>query len=369
MIKVLHTESSEGWGGQEIRSLVEVEHLCGHPDFCASLVVSKNGQHKVRGVGYKLNVMEADIGGKSLKGLISMYRTIRDAKPHLVVCHSSTDAWLATIAVKLIPQNIKLVRFRHVRATVNDGIATRWLYSQADAIVTTSADIRAHLLSVLRLGSDRVQSLPTGVDTNVYKRGSKSDSRTKRVCDRQQYVQGDPKATLVLMVSTLRSWKGHRYVIEALQQLHSVRLLIVGDGPQADALQRLVLDLGLVERVFFLGFQASVRKFLDIADIFVQPSYANEGVSQSLLQACAMELPLVVSDIGGLNEVIAHEVNGLLVPPQDVGALVTSISRLITESELALRLGKKARETAIESHSLDVMFSRTLDLYRELLKK
>src|SRR5207237_1511243 len=134
------------------------------------------------------------------------------------------------------------------------------------------------------------------------------------------------------------------YLIEAVAQLpESVGLVIVGDGPMRDVLQADVERHAMRKRVWFAGDQRDVVPWLRAFDVFALPSYANEGVPQALVQAMLVGLPCVTTHVGSIAEVAIDGKTALIVPPQDVNALRTSINKLIMESELRSRLGTAAR--------------------------
>lgn len=365
MIKVLHTESSEGWGGQELRSAQEVRLLSERDDFEVQLFVSKNSQYEDRAKVIRPFLITGPIGKKSVRAILAMRKRIRIFRPDIVSCHSSIDSWLVAIAQVMVRHRFKIVRFRHVRAAVKSSLPTRWLYSQASLVITTSEDIKKHIQESLPLKIP-VISIPTGVDLHYFNL-SEDPVFEKNLLKNQNSI---PKNSFViLMVSTLRSWKGHSYVIDALDRLPECFLIVVGDGPQENNLKYQVAARGLTDRVFFAGYKEDVVDFYKMADLFLQPSYANEGVSQSLYQACAMEMCVIASDIGGLNEVILHGVNGLLVEPKSSKSIIEAVLEVMSSGpERRKRLGTQARATVVANGSIDQMVTKTESCYQNLLK-
>ena len=169
------------------------------------------------------------------------------------------------------------------------------------------------------------------------------------------------------IVATLRSWKGHRYLVEAFAGLarKDARLLMVGDGPGRDKLREQVARLGLGERVLMPGNQAEVTPWLQALDVFALPSYANEGVPQALMQAMAVGVPVISTPVGSIDELVRHEETGLLVPPQDVDALRAAIERLLAEPELAQRLAREARARVLSRCSRERMLDSMEAVFRE----
>ena len=167
-------------------------------------------------------------------------------------------------------------------------------------------------------------------------------------------------ARVVGIIATLRSWKGHQYLLDAFAQLsdQNTRLAIVGDGPQREALQARIAELNLGDRVIMPGNQRDVLPWLQALDIFVLPSYANEGVPQAILQAMLCGLPIISTPIGSILEAIQHEQTGLIVEPRNAQQLHGAISRLLHDPELRHQLGVAARTRAQEKFGLDTMLDR-----------
>jgi glycosyltransferase involved in cell wall biosynthesis len=165
---------------------------------------------------------------------------------------------------------------------------------------------------------------------------------------------------LIGIVATLRSWKGHRYLIDAFAQLQraDTHLVIVGDGPQRAALEELIVKEKLAGRVTLAGNQNDVVPWLQAMDIFALPSYANEGVPQAILQAFACGLPVVTTAAGAIPEVARDGDTALSVAMQDAPALAAALARLLDDEPLRARLGAAALKQAHEHHSIGAMLDR-----------
>lgn len=352
MLSVLHTESSLGWGGQEIRILTESNWFNLNSSGIRCSILSADGsQFLTRAITNSVEIDSGPIGRKSFKGLWFTFNYLTSQKPDVIVTHSSTDSWLVTLAVCAMFKKPTIIRMRHVSAPISGGLLTKWMYRKAKFVVTTSEAIKMHVQEALQISENRVFNIPTGVDvtSKFFPVGSNA-----KVEARAQLGVSLNAPTLG-MLSTLRSWKGHEYVLDALESFPSATLIIGGDGPQEENLKRIVLEKKLGDRVFFLGYMENPLPLLKASDIFLQPSYANEGLSQSLMQAMAMGLAVIASDIGGLNEMVVSGKNGILVPPKDSAALVAVLNGLIEDAELRDSLGLAARSWAARSCSIDNM--------------
>jgi glycosyltransferase involved in cell wall biosynthesis len=168
---------------------------------------------------------------------------------------------------------------------------------------------------------------------------------------------------VVGIVATLRSWKGHRFLIEALPA--GAHLVIVGDGPMRGVLEDLVQTRQLNSRVVFAGNQSDVVPWLQSFDVFALPSYANEGVPQALVQAMLAGLPCVTTGIGGIPEVAMHEKTALVVPAEDAAALGAALQRLLADQTLSRSLGEAARAHCASGFSRERMLERMEEIYRQ----
>jgi glycosyltransferase involved in cell wall biosynthesis len=143
-----------------------------------------------------------------------------------------------------------------------------------------------------------------------------------------------------------------------LLDLPQAHLLIVGDGPQREALQGLVTGLRLEGRVTFAGNQTDVVPWLQAIDVFALPSYANEGVPQAILQAFACALPVVTTAAGAIGEVAHDGDTALVVRMEDAPDLARALERLLADPALGAAMGARALALVRQRHGLDTMLDR-----------
>jgi glycosyltransferase involved in cell wall biosynthesis len=351
-MNIVHTESSLGWGGQELRILSEAQGLArrGHE---LTLLCPLEARIYAEAPAWGLRTVALPIATKRLDGLFALRGWLRGNRCDVLSTHSSTDSWLSALATVGI--RLPIVRTRHISAPVPRNMLTRWLYGRATRIVTTGEALKHDLIERTGVPAARIDSVPTGADPRVYQPGDKHAARIR--------LGLPPDAMLIGIVATLRSWKGHRYLLEALP--HGATLVIVGDGPQREALEAQVRSAGLQSRVRFAGNQRDVVPWLQALDMFALPSYANEGVPQALLQAMLVGLPCVTTDVGGIGELAVDGTTALVVPPENVPALRGALQRLIAGPELRNALGDAARRHCAERMSLERMLDRMEAIYRE----
>jgi len=278
-----------------------------------------------------------------------------------VVCtHSSTDAWLVAFALLALGRPVPMVRTRHISAPVATNAPTRWLYTRATArIVTTGEALKKELVERNGFPASRIDSIPTGVDASRFCPGDRAAARAA--------LKLPQDLTIVGIVATLRDWKGHEYLIEALAGLPgNVLLVIVGDGPRRELLEKYVDSLKVRARTIFAGDQADVVPWLQAFDAFSLPSFANEGVPQALIQAMLAGLPCVTTHAGSMAELARDGDTALVVPPKDSAALRAALERLLADESLRKRLGDSARRHCAANFSYERMLDRMEAIYAQV---
>jgi len=358
-LRILHTESSLGWGGQEIRVLTEAAGVArrGHQ---VLLAAPREARIYTEAARFGVEALALPIARKNLRGVLAMRRVLASRAIDVVNTHSSTDSWLTALAARMVERPPAIVRTRHISAPVPRNRATRWLYGSAtDHIVTTGERLRAQVVDESGVAATRVVSIPTGIDLERFRPGDRAQARRE--------LGLAPDAMLIGIVATLRSWKGHRYLLDAFAALRrpGVRLVIVGDGPQREALGAQVDRLGIGERVLFAGNRDDVAPWMRAFDIFCLPSYANEGVPQSLMQAMACALPVVTTAVGSIPEIVTDGINGIIVPTQDARALQLVLESLLEEAPRRAALGSRALADARERFGAQRMVERMIGVFRD----
>ena len=142
-------------------------------------------------------------------------------------------------------------------------------------------------------------------------------------------------------------------------------LLIAGDGPLRNSLENLVKKENIHPHVCFLGFVQDIGSLLGLIHVFVLPSWT-EGFPITILEALLAEKAVVATKVGGIPEIIQHEVNGLLIEPRNPDALASSILNLLKNSKLRKRLGTTGKHIVKDRFSLEQMIAKYLAVYNEI---
>ncbi|EMF0768062.1 glycosyltransferase family 4 protein [Proteus mirabilis] len=355
VLSILHTESSCGWGGQEIRILTESQGMMqrGHH---VTLVCCPNSKIAKAAPDYGIEVVTLPIEKKRRSALMALRNWLKVHRQQFDVIntHSSTDAWLVALSCASLRHSPAVVRTRHVSTDVSRSLPTRWLYLSSSAhIVTTGEKLRQTLHQYNRFPLSQMTSVPTGIDLEKFSPQNKQQAREKI---------GVPNKPTLGIVATMRVWKGHKYLIEAWKTLHlqfpNWQLLLVGDGPQRKNLQPMVKLAGLEESVFFLGNRNDVPDCLNAMDLFALPSFGNEGVPQGIMQAMACGLPVVSTTVGAISEAVIDGKTGFTLAPQVQETLINYLAKLMASDELRQQMGQASLAHAKAQFGLDNMLDK-----------
>lgn len=334
---ILHTEASNGWGGQEIRILREALGMTAkghHVVICAQKGAKLIARAKAAGVPTEEVVFTWK---NSLATIWQLIKIIRKYHIDRVNTHSSLDAWMGGVAARLTRK--KVIRTRHLSTPVRPGLNSYFLYNVlADSVITTCEDCAVTLRRQASLSSERCRSIPTGINPSEI-HVNLTDAKKLR----QRYGIGADDV-VVGTLCVLRSWKGIDAFLEAAARLRhhrTLKWLVVGDGPcfsrYVEKAKSLAVD------VIFTGHLENPLPALAAMDVFVLLSTANEGVSQSSLQAAYLQKPLITTDIGGLKEVSVPGETGFLVPCNSPDAVANAVTAFLENPALRKTYGRQAR--------------------------
>ena len=256
-------------------------------------------------------------------------------------------AWLAGVPVRVGSR-----RELNPDKTPGQIALQRHAYRCATRIVANSAAART-ILEQEGVPASLVAVIPNGVDTSAWSGAAASG-----------VVSRDTRT--VITVANLRREKNHETLIAAAAQLApefpTLRFQIVGDGPRRAALEALVAEKHLEERVSFLGHREDVPALLQEADIFVLPS-RSEAFPNGAIEAMAAGLPVIASAVGGLLDLIQDGRTGILVQPGDPDDLAAALRRLLADPPRAARIGAAAKAEAAQRFSFERMVGAFETLY------
>jgi glycosyltransferase involved in cell wall biosynthesis len=366
-LRILQTEASTGFGGEELRVLADAEGMLrrGH-NVVLAVPVNSTLWNEAERKGLpviRLNMVRHRMPALMLEFL----RIIREYGIQIVNTHGSLDSWAASIAARLSSIKPIVIRSRHKSLHVSDTFRHRVLYGALPhGIIATGEVVRQHLIDQLKVPPDRIWTIPTGIDMRLFQPGPR-DGRVR------QELGLSAKQVVVGTVAFLRRYKGVDYLIEAVHALAprypDLRTLIVGDGPEREALVAKVKSLGLDDRVIFAGHRDDVPEIMASLDIFVLTSVDTETLPQTIRQAMAMERAVIATSVGSVADVVKDRETGFLIPPRDVPQLTHAIAELAQDRQLRERLGKAGRALVADRYSLEQMLDETEEVCCGLLDR
>jgi L-malate glycosyltransferase len=232
---------------------------------------------------------------------------------------------------------------------------------QSDVVTAVSESLKADTYRALGVKMP-IQVLPNFLDCDRHRRRPSPELR-------DQLLRGADR--LVVHMSNFRPVKRVDAVVEIFRRIRAhvnARLLLVGDGPDAQIAQERLTSAGLMGEAEFLGEQLDVVALLSVADLFLLPS-AQESFGLAALEAMACEVPVVASAVGGLPEVIQHGETGFLYPAGDLQGMAEAGVRLLTDDLLHERIARAGRRVVAERFCTDVVVPRYEATYRGLLER
>jgi len=263
---------------------------------------------------------------------------------HLHAHFVDRAATVAMVAGRLL--NLSYSLTAHARDIYVDPVLLPEKLAGARFVATCTAYNKNHLSEIMK-GDERIKCIYHGMDVERYVPNSRDGGRA-----------------LVLSVGQLREKKGFPHLLEACRLLKEMnfdfRCDVIGEGPLHNELQQEIERLGLGNIVTLLGaklHQDVIRKYEE-ARLFVLPAVPGsdgdrDGIPNVILEALAMELPVVSTQHSGIPEVIENDVNGLLVPVADAPALANAMAKILKDPKLGYTFGKRGRKKVLDEFSIE----------------
>ena len=286
------------------------------------------------------------------------------AVPHATAAYLAKQILMATRAPR-VPQVITTLHGTDITLVGSDrsyAETVAFSIERSDAVTAVSESLRADTYKFLPV-QRAIDVIPNFLDCDVHCRRTDESLRAR-------YCPPGYEA-IVIHVSNFRPVKRVHAVVEVFARIREkvrARLLLVGDGPDAPRALETAHALGVAEHVELLGEQEQVLPLLSIADLFLLTS-AQESFGLAALEAMACRVPVVVTRVGGLPEVVEHGVTGFLHPLDDVGGMAASGVALLRDPELHARVTDAARRTVCERFCSEMVVPRYEDVYERLARR
>lgn len=317
-----------------------------------------------------------DLGARRLLDPLALGRLVRllqRERIDLLHAHGQDASILAAAASTIRPTDLAVTR--HVleepagdareRARAHLALAA---LRRADAVVAVSRAVARELGPSAGVPDERVHVIHNGVETDRY---VPSRLERSREAIRRSLGLGE-EDRVVLLPAVMREGKGHGRLLSVLPALRrrvpGLRVLLAGSGELEDELRREARHRGVGGVVRFLGFRSDIPELLAAADLVVLPSLS-EALPTVLMEAAAAGRPVVATRVGGAPEIVRDGETGLLVPPDDPGALVQAVSGLLLDPDRAWRYGRSARTLAERRFDMRRQVDWTLELWKDVAGK
>jgi len=296
------------------------------------------------------------------RGVLALVRYLRQHRPTILHAHMVHANLLARVVRLLAPVKV-VISTAH---NIDEGGRWRELaYRLSDPLTNLTTQVsQAGLERYVQVGAvaaNKIRFVPNGINTAEFR-----PDPLERLRLRDELGLGQDFVWLA--AGRLTEAKDYPNLLEAFQkvQQRDSRLLIGGTGELLEALKTLAQNLGIAERVGFLGLRKDMPSLMNAADGFVLSS-AWEGLPMVLLEASACGLPMVATDVGGNREAVHQGVTGFLVPPKDSTRLASAMSKLMALPPSQRRqMGEAARKFVQESYSLESVLSQWEAIYHQL---
>jgi glycosyltransferase involved in cell wall biosynthesis len=230
-----------------------------------------------------------------------------------------------------------------------------------EKVICVSEDLHERSLDA-GVRPKRCVLIENAIDTEQYR-------RTLSLSQARARVNLSNERRLIGAIGRLSPEKGYDHLIRAvdalLRQGHDLDLVIAGEGDDEPRLRQLIKGLGRTERIHLLGYCSDTLELFQAMDIFALSSL-REGLPNVILEAMALEVPVVATRIAGVPRVIQHEENGLIVEPGSPQALASALARLLGDETMRLRIGQAGRSTVEERYSFAARMQKMRALYQEL---
>ena len=315
--------------------------------------------------------------GADLRTLHELTRIIRRTQPDIVHTHTAKAGALGRLAVVLARPRPRPLVIHTYHGHVLEGhfgpgktaayrMIERRLARVSDCLIGVS---QATVDDLVRLGiapREAFRVVPLGLDLGRFARVTDADGAEFR-----EGAGATPDDLLLTCVCRVVPHKRVDLPIRAVARLREthpdLRLAVVGDGEHRPALERLARELGVSERVTFMGYIPDVAPVAAAADIAVLTSDSDEGTPVSLIEAAAAGVPAIATTIGGVADVVAPGA-GVLLSPGDEAGLADAIARLAADEDLRRRMGRTASAHVLERFAVERLLNDMDSLYDELLR-
>jgi len=366
--------NADSFGGAQRNTLLTLKGLV-RDRYQAELVCGPGGRliEEAKAIGISVHVVPDLIRQvnpiKDTCAFFRLYRLFRCREYRIVHTHSAKAGLLGRMAAWWARVPVIVHTFHSIPFEMNGNLRSR-LYIATERFVSSVTHraacvgeaFRQEFLDWKIVPAEKLITIYSGIDFSSY-------VAKRPVLDVKRHLGVEGAWPILGCIGRLSEQKAQQYLVEAVALLIDkyphIKLLLVGEGNLRSRLERQIEDLGLSSNVSLLGERNDIADLLNVFDVYVMSSRW-EGVGRALTEAMYWGLPLVATGVNGAKELVLHEETGLVVPPQDPKAMAVAIDRLVSDHELAKRLGSNAQRKARELMDGQQMITAIEDVYARL---
>lgn len=321
---------------------------------------------------------------KDIKSLWSFYRLCRKEKPMIVHSHTPKagivgmlGSWLAGVPIRLhTVAGLPLMEASGTKRGVLD-LVEKLTYACATKVYPNSMGLHDFILENKYTNQRRLKVIANGssngIDTDFFSMERVPENDKEGL---KQKLGIEPRDFVFIFVGRLVGDKGINKLVSAFSRINessdipSCKLLLVGSlEHDLDPLLPHTLDaIRENKNIITVGYQQDVRPYFAISSALVFPSY-REGFPNVVMQAGAMGLPSIVTDINGCNEIVVQDENGVIIPPKDEGALLEAMSTFLKDADEVKRMAGNARRLITERYEQQVVWEAILEEYKHHIEE
>ena len=365
-VRVCYMAHAFAVGGAEEMVLNLVQHLPERfePMVCCINQAGPIGE-EIRKTGTPVAVLGLTPGLRHPWDVAGIRKYLRETKPTIVHTFLLTASLYGRLAAILehVPIVIGTEVNIYERKRRHHILAERMLMSKTDRVIVSANSVRDFYVDQIHADPGKIDVVYNAVDWRaIAPSKSRDDMRASLGLARDSKVAG--------VIARLTEQKGHRFLFQAMTTpaLADMQLLVVGDGELRETLKAEVQDLGIAARVHFLGARRDLGDLLSAMDVFVMPSLW-EGLPLSMILAMGAAVPVVVTEVAGIPEVVADGRTGWLVPAGNSLALATALVDVFRDRARTASIALAAKEFVLPRFGVDGYTHSVVSLYDRLLTK
>jgi len=318
---------------------------------------------------------------KDLKAVFKLYKFLKKEKPSIVHTHTPKAGIVGMLAARFANVPIRMHTVAGLPLMESSGmkrsvlnIVEKLTYSCATNVYPNSKGLKEFIIKEKLTSKNKLKILgngsSNGIDTIHFSPSQVSDFEKRQLRTNLNITKND---FVFVFVGRLVGDKGINELVQAFTKMSKThtnsKLLLVGplETDLAPLLPNTLNEIKMNDAIIYTGFQTDVRPYLAISDVLVFPSY-REGFPNVVMQAGAMGLPSIVTDINGCNEIIQSDVNGIIIPVKDVQAIYDAMEKLVNDKSYYNKLQDKSRPLIVKNYSQSDLWNALFMEYNRLIE-